>query len=403
MPQLPRNPTRPVQYWLADRSAMATRSPCRACAQPSPADVEDDRSPKSKHLVKAGNGRHIRVAVDTKHRRRGPGRNSQTDKRQLSSRSVRNLSPGNRNGPQRQTRSATTPATYTITSESGRGRRSEVSRRYGRRRRCSPIRVGVDSGSLDPAQRESSHEDDLSPMLDRAREHCELLDKLGFTLRVSLEELRPGRRVEANGPSPTAPRRAAAPRRDRAGMPPEGIVKTQRPSSTYRGGHRRHDPRSLDRPVREGQEIKAGRKSSTTLPRAASSGWLRGAAQAEHHLVPQLLARGEFRFRRPGGEGTRGHGYRPAIDLDRRDWPPVNGPGETDMTDLGLWCGPKHVNLKRGEATLGSFTYDEILPRLKQELDALIAAKSACMHIPSASRCITLQTGSPSGEGGRYS
>jgi (E)-4-hydroxy-3-methylbut-2-enyl-diphosphate synthase len=47
------------------------------------------------------------------------------------------------------------------------------------------------------------------------------------------------------------------------------------------------------------------------------------------------------------------------------------------MTDLGLWCGPKFVNLKRGEATLGSFSYDEILPRLKQELDALIAEKKA--------------------------
>jgi len=51
----------------------------------------------------------------------------------------------------------------------------------------------------------------------------------------------------------------------------------------------------------------------------------------------------------------------------------VNGPGETDDADLGLWCGPKRVNLKRGPELLGSFAYDEILPRLKAELDALIA------------------------------
>ena len=25
----------------------------------------------------------------------------------------------------------------------------------------------------------------------------------------------------------------------------------------------------------------------------------------------------------------------------------VNGPGETDDADLGLWCGPTHVNLKK--------------------------------------------------------
>ena len=53
----------------------------------------------------------------------------------------------------------------------------------------------------------------------------------------------------------------------------------------------------------------------------------------------------------------------------------VNGPGETDDADLGLWCGPTHVNLKKRTASLGAFTYDEILVRLRQELDALIAAR----------------------------
>jgi (E)-4-hydroxy-3-methylbut-2-enyl-diphosphate synthase len=51
----------------------------------------------------------------------------------------------------------------------------------------------------------------------------------------------------------------------------------------------------------------------------------------------------------------------------------VNGPGETDDADLGLWCGPTRVNLKRGTEVLGAFPYDEILPRLRQELDQLIA------------------------------
>ena len=54
----------------------------------------------------------------------------------------------------------------------------------------------------------------------------------------------------------------------------------------------------------------------------------------------------------------------------------VNGPGETDDADLGLWCGPNHVNLKKGPESLGAFGYDAILPRLKAELDALIARKS---------------------------
>ena len=45
--------------------------------------------------------------------------------------------------------------------------------------------------------------------------------------------------------------------------------------------------------------------------------------------------------------------------------------------DLGLWCAPNFVNLKKGEESLGAFSYDEILGRLKQELDQLIAEGAA--------------------------
>lgn len=55
----------------------------------------------------------------------------------------------------------------------------------------------------------------------------------------------------------------------------------------------------------------------------------------------------------------------------------VNGPGETDDADLGLWCGPKKVNLKKGEEALGAFDYDVILPKLREELDKIIAEKQA--------------------------
>jgi (E)-4-hydroxy-3-methylbut-2-enyl-diphosphate synthase len=55
----------------------------------------------------------------------------------------------------------------------------------------------------------------------------------------------------------------------------------------------------------------------------------------------------------------------------------VNGPGETDDADLGMWCAPSFVNLKKGTATIGQFPYDEILGRLRTELDKLIEEKSA--------------------------
>jgi len=53
----------------------------------------------------------------------------------------------------------------------------------------------------------------------------------------------------------------------------------------------------------------------------------------------------------------------------------VNGPGETDDADIGLWCGPRHVNLKRGPETVGAFGYDEIIGRLREEVAAVLAAR----------------------------
>ncbi len=51
----------------------------------------------------------------------------------------------------------------------------------------------------------------------------------------------------------------------------------------------------------------------------------------------------------------------------------VNGPGETDDADLGLWCGPNFVNLKKGSLELGAYPYDQILDKLRAEVDQLIA------------------------------
>ena len=54
----------------------------------------------------------------------------------------------------------------------------------------------------------------------------------------------------------------------------------------------------------------------------------------------------------------------------------VNGPGETDDADLGLWCGPSTVNLKRKDVKIGAFSYDAVLPHLRAELDRMIAERA---------------------------
>ncbi len=92
------------------------------------------------------------------------------------------------------------------------------------------MRVGVNCGSVDPAKLEKYAEDDsITPMLESAWEHCELLDSLGFTRYcVSLKDSDPKKVIEVN-------RRFAEQRPDvplhlgvtEAGMPPEGVIKTR--------------------------------------------------------------------------------------------------------------------------------------------------------------------------------
>ena len=244
------------------------------------------------------------------------------------------------------------------------------------------LRVGVNCGSIDPAKREKyPKQDRISPMLDSVLEHCELLDDLGFTRYVvSLKNSDPAAVVEAN--------RAFAEKRPdvplhlgvtEAGMPPEGVLKTQHAFEQLIAAGIGDTIRvSLTVPAMEKeQEILAGRKILNDIAAGRFVGMSAEGSQGLNIISCPSCSRVEnsafvdlaVKVR----EATR-YAAEHAISIAVMGCR-VNGPGETDMTDLGLWCGPKYVNLKRGEATLGSFTYEEILPRLKEELDVLIATK----------------------------
>ena len=243
------------------------------------------------------------------------------------------------------------------------------------------LRVGVNCGSVDPAKRAKNvPEDPMGPMLRSALEHCELLDALGFTRYcVSLKDSEPTTVVEVN-------RRFALQRPDvplhlgvtEAGMPPEGIVKTrialgqllsQGVGDTIRV--------SLTVPIsQKHQEIEAGRQILADLAAGRLSdvqddrlGGLNliscpSCSRVENEAFIELAGRVR--------EITR-YAVEYPITIAVMGCR-VNGPGETDDADLGLWCGANAVNLKRGSRSLGAFSYDEILPKLKAELDALIAA-----------------------------
>jgi (E)-4-hydroxy-3-methylbut-2-enyl-diphosphate synthase len=243
------------------------------------------------------------------------------------------------------------------------------------------IRVGVNCGSVDPAQKDKFPVDDsVSPMLSSALEHCELLDSIGFTRYcVSLKDSDPAKVVEAN-------RRFAAQRPDvplhlgvtEAGMPPEGVIKTRiafeqliargigdtiRVSLTVPNA-RKHEEIEVGRQILE--DIAAARVRSVVdyglsqLNLISCPSCSRVENEAFVELAQQVKEMTRYAADQPITIAVMGCR--------------VNGPGETDDADLGLWCGPNFVNLKRRGEHLGAFRYDEILVRLKEELDALVRA-----------------------------
>ncbi len=245
------------------------------------------------------------------------------------------------------------------------------------------LRVGVNCGSVDPAKKEQFAEDDsLGPMLASAFEHCELLDSLGFTRYVvSLKDSDPQKVIEVN-------RRFAEQRPDvaihlgvtEAGMPPDGIIKTRiafeqlisrgvgdtvRVSLTVPNADK---PQEIEAANSILADIAAGRVRSvvdyglSSLNIISCPSCSRVENEAFIELAKQVKEMTAYASQ---------HAITIAVMGCR-----VNGPGETDDADLGLWCGPTHVNLKKKSAELGAYPYDAILPKLREELDRLIAARS---------------------------
>jgi (E)-4-hydroxy-3-methylbut-2-enyl-diphosphate synthase len=246
------------------------------------------------------------------------------------------------------------------------------------------LRVGVNCGSVDPAKvDEHAGGDPLAPMLQSAWEHCDALDGLGFTRYcVSLKDSDPQQVIEVN-------RRFAAARPDvplhlgvtEAGLPPDGIIKTRIAfeqlisrgiGDTIRVSLTVSNPRKPEEIAAGRQilaDIAAGRVRSfvdfglSTLNIISCPSCSRVENEAFIDLAEQVKEMTRY---------AADHAITIAVMGCR-----VNGPGETDDADLGLWCGPTTVNLKRGSTTLGQFPYDAILPRLRAELDALIAQRGA--------------------------
>ncbi len=247
------------------------------------------------------------------------------------------------------------------------------------------IRIGVNCGSVDPDYKARYPDDSIEAMVRSAADHCRLLDDLGFeNYCVSLKDSDADKVIEAN-------KRFAAERPDvplhlgvtEAGMPPEGIIKTRIAFEQLIAAGIGDTIRvSLTLPNEDkGQEITVGREI------------LQDISEGRFRSVPENFLDGLNIIACPSCSRVENEKF---VDLaqDVRRMTEyaekykltiavmgcrVNGPGETDDADLGLWCGPSRVNLKKGTETLGSYGYDKILDRLKAEIDRMILERhGAC-------------------------
>lgn len=245
------------------------------------------------------------------------------------------------------------------------------------------MRVGVNCGSVDPDKLEKyDPRDSVSPMLDSALEHCEFLDSIGFTRYcVSLKDSDPQKVISANirfaEARPDVPLHLGV---TEAGMPPMGVIKTRIAFEQLisRGiGDTVRVSLTLPNKIKADEvdagheiidDIYAGRVRSVVAfdPDKLNIISCPSCSRVENEAfielaqdVKQMTAYAEEHKITIAVMGCR-----------------VNGPGETDDADLGLWCGPRQVNLKRRGEKLGAYGYDTILDKLKVELDALIAQKT---------------------------
>jgi (E)-4-hydroxy-3-methylbut-2-enyl-diphosphate synthase len=244
------------------------------------------------------------------------------------------------------------------------------------------IRIGVNCGSVAPEFLERYPNDQLEALVQSAVFHCNVMDEMGFErFVVSLKDSDPRKVIAANT-------RFAAARPDvplhlgvtEAGMPPEGIIKTRlafeellaqgigdtlRVSLTL-PNERKHEEVEVGHRILD--DVANGRFISvpdfgTGLNIIACP----SCSRVENESFVELAA--EVR------ELTRyAQQYHITIAIMGCR---VNGPGETDDADLGLWCGPSTVNLKRKDVKVGAFSYQQVLPRLREELDRLIAERAA--------------------------
>lgn len=242
------------------------------------------------------------------------------------------------------------------------------------------LRIGVNFGSLDPAQADQS-QDPIEVALTSASEHIGYLEDLGFqNYVVSLKSSDPNDVLEINARfaelHPEVPLHLGV---TEAGMLPMGEIKTRIAFENL-----------LARGIGDTLRV------SLTLPHSEKYQEITIAKKiiedvyaGRFRSVPRFVQEGLNIISCPSCSRVENEAF---VDLAQKVRAMtqefadkkltiavmgcrVNGPGETDDADLGLWCAPNHVNLKKGSTLLGQFSYEEIVPILQAEMAKLVAER----------------------------
>ena len=242
------------------------------------------------------------------------------------------------------------------------------------------LRIGVNAGSIAPAtlarfpDTAAGHGDAI---VASALEHCALLDAHGFDRYVvSIKDSDPRVVINTNirfhEQRPDVPLHLGV---TEAGLPPDGIIKTRIAFEQLLARGIGDTLRvSLTVPFAEkGMEIAVGRELIADIEagrfRSVPPNFFDGlnivacpsCSRVENERFIELAQEVKAITADLAAENIT------IAVMGCR----VNGPGETDDADLGLWCGPTKVNLKRGTETVGAYSYDDILGAMRAELDAL--------------------------------
>ena len=243
------------------------------------------------------------------------------------------------------------------------------------------LRIGVNCGSVAPAFLEKYPGDQMEALIQSTLYHCQLMEDLGYDqFVVSMKDSDPAKVVEANT-------RFAQARPDvpihlgvtEAGLPPDGIIKsrlafeklladgigdTLRVSLTL-SNDKKHEEVTAGFQIIE--DVKAGRFMSVpNFGKGMNIISCPSCSRVENEKFVELAQQVKEMT-----AYAKEHSITIAVMGCR-----VNGPGETDDADLGLWCGPTTVNLKKKSVKVGNFGYDVVLERLRKELDQLIAERA---------------------------